>query len=389
MPRAAYDCLAITPFLFGLLCLSFPSLLFSADKDLPLIPENISLLGGSLAWDESFELRTGVGYKDNVLLSHAGAQGSPFVASGLDFSVIRLPVDNWQFYFFLTADDNRYWHEAGADKEETVLASSEARKDLAGQWKLGSGLNFTYQNEILDVTSIETFTNGASSARVQGPGVTLRPFVRHDFPSRWWVQFELPATRQFLKAPLDDYWQFGGKIILGREYGSRSELTASYGLSELWYDTRNQFAASGYEIPNTPLKLLQHRLELGSQHYWDTARHWRSSTKLGFAYDQDNGSGYFSYYKYELSEQLRYQTPAWEIRGRAGIIYYDFPVQTVSILDPSKLNKTLVSLDLRIERRLAGFVKVFGEYELEHSFSNDPFTRYNVNTVTGGFQWEF
>ena len=391
MPRAVHERPATAVLPCCLLALTMATPLAAEDelKGIKLIPENVSLLDESFAWDKSIEARTGVGYKDNVLLRHDNPAGSPFVASGLELSVIRLPLDGLRFYFFLNAEDLRYWHQVGVDKEETVLVDSEARKDLDEHWKIGAGLQYAYLNQVLDVSTIES---GLSTAQVQGHGLTLRPFLRNELGTGTWLQFELPITRQFLKSPLDNYWQYGAKFILGQDFGRQSELTLSYTTSTLLYDTRVQFGAGGFEIPGAPLELSQYKAELAWQHHWDAARHWRSTTKLLFDYNQDNGSGFFNYYQYEVSEQLRYQNAGWEIRAKAGAAYYHFPVQTANltnVLNAPSLSKTTAFVNLRVERKIATFLKVFAEYENEHSLSNDPFDRYRVNTVSGGLEWLF
>jgi len=361
-------------------------------KGLKLIPEDISLFDESFAWDETFQVRTGVGYKDNVLLSHLDRRGSPFVASGLDLSIIRLPFDGLEFYFFFTGDDSHYWHDVGVDREDTTVAEARVQKEIGSDLKLGASVQHAYQDQIVDVS---TFESGLSTARVQGQTFIFRPFMRNEFALKYWLQIEMPVTRQLLKAPLDNYWQYGTKISVGREYGHQSELTLSYAASELLYDTRFQFDADGVEVPGAPLALSQYKVELGSQHYWDTGRHWRTAAKLGFDYNQDNGSGYFSYFKYEVSAQVRYQSPDLEMRGKIGVAHYDFPVQTI---DPTSLTnltvlpkfaKTSLVLNLRVEKKVAKVLRLFAEYEHEISFSNEPFDRYRVNTVSGGLDWQF
>src|SRR5438477_23751 len=277
MQRVVNDCSAITVFLWCLFLLSLPLELLAEDKDLKLIPENISLLNESLLWDKSFEVRAGVGYKDNVLLRHPDPKGSPFVTSGLDASVVRLPLDGLRFYFLLSADDNRYWHEAGVDKEEVVIAVSELQKDFGNNWKAGMVFEYAYQNQVLDVSSLEA---GFGTAKVQGHRLMPRPFLRRDFGSRYWLQLEFVSHRQIWREPLDSYWQIGPKITLGHDFGKQSQATLSYMYGKLLYDTREQDSAAGDPIPATSLKLLLQRAELEWRQYWGQAEHWRTTSKF-------------------------------------------------------------------------------------------------------------
>src|SRR3569832_2184566 len=77
--------------------------------DLALIPDDSSLWKESLLWYKDIVVRAGVGYKDNVLLSPHTRQGSGFVTSGLDFSLIRLPLDGWEVNIAAICDDVRYF----------------------------------------------------------------------------------------------------------------------------------------------------------------------------------------------------------------------------------------------------------------------------------------
>ena len=90
-----------------------------------------------------------------------------------------------------------------------------------------------------------------------------------------------------------------------------------------------------------------------------------------------------------VAEELRYQAGTWDIRAKADVSYYDFPVRTISTSDVTLFNKWNLSLRLRAEKRLASFLKVYAEYEHERSLSNEDFEKYSVNTVLGGLQWEF
>ena len=90
-----------------------------------------------------------------------------------------------------------------------------------------------------------------------------------------------------------------------------------------------------------------------------------------------------------MSEQLRFQTQIWEIRAKVGLAHYAYPVQTLTVLDPSKFHRTILTANLRLERRLAKYLKLFGEYEREVYLSNEVLDRYEVNTISGGFNWEF
>jgi hypothetical protein len=90
-----------------------------------------------------------------------------------------------------------------------------------------------------------------------------------------------------------------------------------------------------------------------------------------------------------MAQELRYQGALWEIRGKAGISFYDFPVQTVSPTNPAKFSKSSLVLSLRVEKKLYQFLKIFADYERDESLSSEPSDRYRANTFSGGLDWEF
>jgi hypothetical protein len=61
-----------------------------------LIPKNTPLWTESMLWDKQVSLSSGLGYNDNVLLSAFNPRGSGFFVNGLDFIVMRMPLDGWQ-----------------------------------------------------------------------------------------------------------------------------------------------------------------------------------------------------------------------------------------------------------------------------------------------------
>jgi hypothetical protein len=46
-------------------------------------------------------------------------------------------------------------------------------------------------------------------------------------------------------------------------------------------------------------------------------------------------------------------------------------------------------LNLRLEKNVTGWLKLFAEYEFEHTVSNDFVEQYVVNTFKGGLLWQF
>ena len=91
----------------------------------------------------------------------------------------------------------------------------------------------------------------------------------------------------------------------------------------------------------------------------------------------------------ESREQFLFRTAVWEISAEAKFAHYEYPVQTVSLTDLAKRRSTEWGLNLRCERRISRFLKIFAEYDRTQTISNVALDQYVVNTVKGGLNWTF
>ena len=335
-------------------------------------------------WDREISFQTGAGYRDNVGLSTQSPQASAFILTGLELILLRLPENGTQFHFFLSGQDLRFLSSSIVNKEQAVFAQALVKRDFGSGWEGSLGVEYVYQNQVVDVSITEP---GLTTVPVEGHGIVLRPELRHDFAENFWVSLELSGRRQFFRLPLDDYWDYGRRLTLGKSYGSRSEVSFGYQIEERAYDLEELRTMTGESIPGTHRKSLHQEVRLIWKHYWDTQNHWRTMTKLTARRSEDNGMGYFDYTKLQAGEQILFHTKHWDISAEARVARYDYPVQTVP--DLAKRQSSELAFDFRFERRLSGFLKVFAEYEREQVFSNLDLERYQVNTVKGGLNWTF
>ena len=338
------------------------------------------------AWTVTTAVRTGGGYKDNVLLGTYLPQPSAFASAGLDLFVMRLPWDGTEVSFMLTGDDRHYFSVSAANEEATVLAEAQIRHTYASGWVLGASAQYFFINQVFDTSASEAEV-GVVLAR--GESVGLRPTLSRSLGQSTWLDLEIPGTRQWLDQPLDSYWEVGPRLRLRHEYKAGAEVYASYAANERPYDTREQASPSGIALPGTHLQFGWQQLETGWKHYWDRSRQWRSVTRGGFEVNQDNGTGYYDYRKYFVSEQLRFRSGHWELQAQGGVNYYRYPLQAVSIVDPTTREKTLVNASARVACSVARRLKVVAEYEYEQSLSNEKSDAYRVTTAQAGLEWEF
>jgi hypothetical protein len=357
-------------------------------------PSETNLISGdeplwtqSMLWDEQIALYSGVGYKDNVLLSAFNPRGSAFVIDGVDLAVMRLPLDGWQVVGVVVGDDIRYWRNVGTNSEDSLISSLRVQRELADGWRValeGRGLD---EKQVLDISTREA---APATALVQGYGITATPSVRKDFKDGLWVQVELPVTRWSLAAPLDDYWELGPLVTVGCNFGQYSDLSASYGASYQPHDNWVALDQYGRPLPQL-LEIFQERTELAWHQYWDPKRRFRSSTRLIFADDEDNGGGYFNYYEYQIVQDVLWQTANWQIKASVQQVYELYPVEGVGVLNGQHLERNLTDISFEAQRRLFKHFKGFGKFEYQRGHSNYAAGAgdYTTRTYSCGLRWEF
>jgi len=353
-------------------------------------PDSLLLLP---LWDTVYTLRSGFGYKDNVFLSHTDAQGSTFVSGGGDVMILRVSPTGPQYNFFASGDANHYFSTSSSHNEYTAFAQAQVENEFTTSFKGSLAAEYFYQDQVLDVSFIDpSIPNGSvttQSEPVRGHTITARPAVRLDLPQKLWLALESPLTFQYYQEPLDDYWTTGAKLTLGWAYGHNSRLTLSYEPGWRYYANDEALTETGAIIPGTQRKRFQQDALLTWRHYWDEAKHWRTTTKFGGRRAEENGGGFSDYTMYLASAQIQFRAARWEISGEARARWYDYDNQTVSPTDSTKLKRTDWILAGRIEREITTHVKFIIGFEREATTSNDPLESYTVNTASGSLQFEF
>ena len=337
-------------------------------------------------WDKSFTVRTGVGYRDNVLWSHANPVGSGFFAGGAEAIVSRVGIDGPQFSLFASGDVNQFFNREAITNEALAFARAEVKQDLGRQFEASLAGEYLFQDQVLDLSITET---NRMATLVMGRTFAARPALRKDFSEHFHAGIEGLASWQVYQTDLDDFREVGLKPGVGWNYGHRSEVTLSY--QPVWRTYYNELAlnSEGDSIPGETREFLQQELRLAWRHSFDSERRWRGSVRLGYKHNEDNGGGYFNFNRYSATLQLRHQSPNWAFWIEGGVSYYRYTTQTVSTTDLSLRRQANVVASINCERRLAKFLKLALNYEYQQTFSNNSLETYSVNTVTGSLLWEF
>jgi hypothetical protein len=203
------------------------------------------------------------------------------------------------------------------------------------------------------------------------------------------LELELPGTRQFFNEFIDDYWEAGPKTTLTRTLGTRGDLAASYQFSQRWHDSREAREPDGELQLGTRLHFYQHEVVFHWRQHWDSAKRWRTTTKLSLQRNEDNGGGYYDYLRPQFNQQVRYRAEKWEVRADARLSYYHYDHQRTDGPESPRREKIYLRLGLRGERALTKTLKLFAQYDYERAVSNLDIDEYTVNTVFAGLDWEF
>jgi hypothetical protein len=338
-------------------------------------------------WDRTFTARASGGYKDNLTYAHLRPESSPFVSAGADALVSWTSFENAQVTGMLSADELRYLGSASVDHERFILGQAQVKKSLWTGFEASFAADYLYQDRVLDLSATET---NRQAIFVRNHVITARPRLKMDLPCHNWVAFEWEGSRQLFAAPLDNFWEYGPRFTLAHDYRYGSQVGLSYGIQNRDYDRDAQLTPEGAPIPGAQRRFEQHDVRLAWRHYWDSRQHWRTTTRLGYKVNEDQGPGFFDYTRLSASQQIRLRlNPTWDLSLDARLARYAFGVQQASAADPGKLERTELALSLRCERALTRWLKLVGACEHERAWSNDPFERYTANTVSAGLEAEF
>ena len=389
MPRLQLGILAL---------LSAPLLLQAQEEEEPELDLSI--------WDKSVNLRGAFGYKDNVLLSTVDKQDSAFWQTTLDVMLLRADLETGaNLTLFLTAEDRRYFADIEVEKEQLVLLQGKYERPINGEWFWSGTAQYMYVDQVFDASATEQLLE---TLPVKSHNYQLTPAIGRNLPWQSRLELRFVGERQHFNEPLDDYWEVGPQFVWTKSYGNKSELVASYTYDHRLYDSREQMEvvlegenfAVLRPVPDTSLSYHQNEFEIGLNHSFDEARHWRSRSRFLFEINNDNGTGYYDYNRYRLSQRFGYYGDDWHATIEGRILHYDYDVQPVAeilsdptlpaVVNPNEIRSNWEYLvAVHAEKNIWRKLTLFGDVEYEVVESNYSLEEYNVTTVMGGVDWEF
>lgn len=365
--------------------MAFASQEIPVDPLSAVLPPAAELIAFS-PWDTVFTFQSSAGWKDNVALSALRRESSPLLRQLAEVIVFRMPTDGLDFNAYVSAEDTRYLARTVVDKEQHLLAHAQLKRAWSAAWSTSLTGQYLYQNQVLDLsTSLATPTVLAVESHLYA----ARFGLRRALTERWWAELEPSFGRQDFNSPLDDYWEGGPRLAVGVATGGGAELTFGYELNHRVHDRREQLDRAGAALPGSELTFTQHRAQIMWKRDWDAARRWRTITRLGHDYSQDNGPGFFDFRAWRVSQQVRWVAAPWEVSVTGRFAAFHYPHQPVGLADPRSLERTTYAFNFRAERAMTQRVKWFVDYDFERLLSNQAATGYLVNLLHSGFTVEF
>jgi hypothetical protein len=334
-------------------------------------------------WDVSARGEVGGGYKHNVLLTSVAPVSSPFVSVAADASFIRLSESGSEFTMFFLGEDRQYSDVPSVNGERFASGTMQLARPLGLRDKLGIELSALYQNQVMDVSETET---NLTRILVEGVGISLKPKWNHTLAPGWEMRLEGFGGPQLYAGEVDSYWEAGGKLSLLRTYGHKSELSINFQTLHWLYEDREQTDLQGVPVPGTSLAFWRPEVFGQWRHNWDAKRRWTTTTKVGWLWNQDNGSGYWNYDRLTLSQKVRWRQGGWEIAAGARFGWYLYRVQSVG---QERRERSYATLDLRAQRSLGKHWFVYASAESAWNWSNHPLDQYRYWTAGAGTGIEF
>jgi len=334
-------------------------------------------------WSPVLTLEAGLGVKENVALSPVRPETSPLLRTLIDLIVLRDNSDGLEAFVYGSWEDFRY-NDSEVDKEQTGLLMVEFKKEFESGWDLSWNGQYIYQNQVLDLSTDFAIPN---TLRIEGNTFLTSAAARRYLPKRFWAEGRFELGRQDFISPLDDYWEYTPRFELAK-WWKQNHVAMSYQFTDRPYDNRAEPDGNGLDILGTQLEYNVHRLELEWKQNWGTNDVWRSTTKVRREVSTDNGTGYFKFRRWRISEKVRYKRDKWTVTAEASWSPFVYPNQEAVLGLIERRKRTDWGFSLRLDRLINKYWRGYLAYDWEKSDSNQTSSTYSVNIVHAGLVFE-
>lgn len=335
-------------------------------------------------WSQFFDLRTEAGYRDNPTYTATSPTGSMFTAIKLEYTLVRLPVDDWQVLVLSSADATSFIDNALTDHEVFTFSLFQVQKETLPGRNWEAGFQHVYQDQQVDAS-----TTVANQGSVAIHGHTLQGYARwkQQWTTGWWLAAKPMLEWQTVEMPLDDSYEPGLEFSLGREWQRHSSITLSYEFHERVFDRLTPTDAFGAARGEGSLHFRQHQVQLVYRRDLDQDGHWRATARGDWLRNLDNGEGFFDYNRGRMALELRWRQKPWEIKLSSRASSYDYSIQRIAGAGSAMREKLLTATGLQVRREFKHGWYVIARGEIEHSLSNQAADRYSASLVSLGLGW--
>jgi len=355
-----------------------------AAAELP--PAVAALLEAQPFWTVESAVESAFGYKDNLLLSSVADERSAFARGSAEVFVVRLHP-RWNYSLFVQGEGTHYFAGKTFDHDARGFGHTELAYRLSETWKISLPVIGSYSDDVFDVSETEVDRTVAEQEVVSGRAA---PTVRWDFSRRGWIEVQGAGERKRYEDHGNDARIGEGRVRVGWELGRRFEVRV--GMARRWrnFEHRLQYSSSGRERPDTHLKIQEREAEVRFDAAWDADRSWKTVTRAVAMDYRDNGSGYFSFDRMRVAQEVEWSREPWLVRVEGGAERMEWDVQTVGVgaAPPARI-KDSYDATLRVERKLGERWKLVAGYKWERTRSNVVIASYEVNEGLLGARWSW
>jgi hypothetical protein len=203
------------------------------------------------------------------------------------------------------------------------------------------------------------------------------------------VEAETEGTRQLYDAPLDDYWEYVPKLLVGYRFAYDSSVTAAYTHTWRPFDDSQLLTPSRELLPGTDTRIQNDRFELRWRQNWNAAKSWSTTVRAFHVLTRDNGLGFFDYHRTGVSGTVQWAPGRWTLKATARASRYDYDEQLIAPDEDTTRVREDLAVETRVEFALRKTLLLFASYELDHSQGNVSQDNFTANTFQGGLEWEF
>lgn len=340
-----------------------------------------------LTWVSFGSAETGFGFRDNVLLSHAGEERSSFVRGGVDATVWRVPQGRIDYLAVMSVAGTRYFSAKTVNKEAQAIVLTEWRYRIGDVFRFSVEGRAYHFDQIYDASDTDL---QKVVAEVKTSGVAVGPMMKRKLFYALWIEASVAGKRETFPDGVNNRSMHDGSLRLSWRPVKRLEAIVAASVGRRDYDRREQVSVSGRTLSGTVLRVAEREIEARIVATLGATSHWKTSTRATELNFTDNGSGYLNYQHRKISQEIEWTTDDWvvTIEGSARRVEYEVQTVGLGVAPPMRIRDDFAGR-FRVERKLSPRWVAYAEYTWERNRCNDQFASYSMNEGLLGIRWNW